>query len=194
MMPAMRPSMRLALIAAGAMLAAAPALAGGVISYDRSEAQTNGELQVTSSAFKDGDAIPLKYSAYGQGVSPQLSWTLAPNAKSYVVLVDDPDGASPTPVSHWVDWNIPSNMTLLPEGTKTGIQGTNSHKTVGYAGPHPPANDPAHHYFFQVLAVDRMIDIPAGGDREAVLNAIKGHVIAKGQIVGAFQAPQAKSD
>ncbi|THD64377.1 YbhB/YbcL family Raf kinase inhibitor-like protein [Phenylobacterium sp.] len=190
----MKPAMRLALIAASAALAAAPAFAGGVISYDRSETQTNGDIKVTSSAFKDGDAIPLKYSAFGQSVSPQLSWTAAPNAKSYVVLVDDPDGGGAQPVSHWVDWNIPTDTTTLPEGAKAGVQGTNSHQSVGYVGPHPPTKDDAHHYHFQVLAVDRTIDLPAGADREAVLTAIQGHVIAKGEVVGAFRAPQPKSD
>ena len=182
--------MKLALIAAAAALIATPVLAGGLVSIQRPETQTAGKLSVTSSAFKAGGAIPVKYSAFGQSVSPPLSWSAAPGAKSYAILADDPDGASPQPVSHWVAWNLPATMTAAPEGSKAGVQGTNSHKTSGYTGPHPPAADPPHHYHFQVLALDRMIDVPAGATRDAVLAAAKGHVVAKGEVVGTFQAPK----
>jgi phosphatidylethanolamine-binding protein (PEBP) family uncharacterized protein len=61
---------------------------------------------------------------------------------------------------------------------------------VGYTGPHPPAKDPAHHYHFQVLALDTTLKIPAGSDRDAMLKAVKGHVIAKGETMATFQAPK----
>jgi Raf kinase inhibitor-like YbhB/YbcL family protein len=182
--------MKPVVIAVVAVFAATPALAGGLVSVQRPETQTSGKLTVTSPAFKDGAAIPQKYSAFGQSVSPPLSWSVAPAAKSYAILVDDPDGPGPEPVSHWAAWNIPPNTTMAPEGSKSGVQGTNSHKTSGYTGPHPPAADPAHHYHFQVLALDRMIDVPAGAMRDQVLAAVKGHVVAKGELVGAFQAPK----
>lgn len=178
------------LIAAVCALVAAPAWAGGTISVDRPETQTTGKLTVTSSAFKAGMAIPRKYSGYDNGGSPELTWTAAPGAKSYAVLVDDPDSAGPEPTSHWVAWNIPAGTTMLPEGAKTGVQGTNSHKSVGYTGPHPPVADMAHHYHFQVLALDRTLDVPAGAVRDQVLAAAKGHVLAKGEVVGLFAAPK----
>jgi Raf kinase inhibitor-like YbhB/YbcL family protein len=181
--------MKSLLIAAAAALAATPALAGGKVSVDRPETRTAGKLTVTSSAFKPGQPIPQKYSGYGDSVSPQLSWSAAPKAKSYAVLTDDPDGPGPEPVSHWVDWNIPPGVTSLGEGVKAGVQGTNSHKTLGYTGPHPPLKDPAHHYHFQVLALDAMLNVPGGADRDTVLAAAKGHVIAKGEVVGTFKAP-----
>jgi len=182
--------MKLAPIAAAALLAAAPALAGGLVSTQRPETATSGKLTVSSPAFKGGAAIPQAYSAFGQNASPPLSWSLSPAAKSYAILVDDPDGHGPSPVSHWVAWNVPPNMTMAAEGSKAGVQGTNSHKTVGYTGPHPPAGDPPHHYHFQVLALDRMLETPAGADREAVLAAAKGHVVAKGELIGTFRAPR----
>jgi Raf kinase inhibitor-like YbhB/YbcL family protein len=182
--------MKSALIATALLIVGLPAQAAGLVSTQRPETQTAGKLSVTSSAFKDGAAIPVKYSAFGASVSPQLSWSLVPAAKSYAVLVDDPDGPSPQPVSHWAAWNIPANTTMLAEGSKSGMQGTNSHASVGYTGPHPPAADPAHHYHFQILALDRMLDVPAGAQRDAVLAAAKGHVIAKGEIVATFQAPK----
>ncbi|HZZ67114.1 MAG TPA: YbhB/YbcL family Raf kinase inhibitor-like protein [Phenylobacterium sp.] len=182
--------MNVALLAAAAVLVATPVLAGGLVSVQRPETATTGKLSVTSSAFKGGQPIPVKYSAFGQSISPQLSWSLSTKAKSYAVLVDDPDGSGPQPVSHWVAWNIPADVTMLPEGSNTGVQGTNSHKGKGYVGPHPPAKDPPHHYHFQVLALDTMLNTPAGAERDAVLAAAKGHVVAKGEIVGTFQAPK----
>jgi len=182
--------MKPVLAAAVAALIAAPAFAGGVISIQRPETQTAGKLTVSSPSFRPNGPIPAKYSAFGENVSPALSWSVAPTAKSYAILVDDPDGKSPQPVSHWAAWNIPANMTMAAEGSKAGVQGTNSHRTNGYTGPHPPAGDPPHHYHFQVLALDRMIDTPAGGTRDEVLAAAKGHVVAKGEVVGTFQAPK----
>lgn len=186
--------MKPVLIAATAIVALAatvvPALAGGLVSIQRPETAARGKLMVTSPAFKPGGAIPMKYSGFGASVSPPLNWSSAPAAKSYAILVDDPDGKGATPVSHWAAWNLPANTTMTAEGSKSGVQGTNSHRTTGYTGPHPPAGDPPHHYHFQVLALDRMLDTPAGADREAVLAAAKGHVVAKGEVVGTFQAPK----
>ena len=179
----------IALAAAAALAAAVPALAGGLVSIQRPETATKGTLTVSTPSFRAGGPIPLKYSALGQNVSPALNWSAAPAAKSYAILADDPDAPAPTPFSHWVVWNIPPNTTMAPEGSKSGVQGTTGHNTIGYVGPHPPAGDPPHHYHFQVFALDRMLDVPAGAVREAVLAAAKGHVIAKGEVVGTFKAP-----
>ena len=179
----------IALTAAAALAAAVPALAGGLISIQRPETATKEALTVSTPSFRPGGPIPLKYSALGQNASPALSWSAAPAAKSYAILLDDPDAPAPTPLSHWVVWNIPPNTTMAPEGSKSGVQGNNGHNTVGYAGPRPPAGDPPHHYHFQVLALDRMLDVPAGAVRETVLAAAKGHVVAKGEVVGTFKAP-----
>ncbi|HLZ74148.1 YbhB/YbcL family Raf kinase inhibitor-like protein [Phenylobacterium sp.] len=182
--------MNIARIAAAAVFVATPALASGMVSFERPETQTDARLTVTSSAFKAVQPIPAQYSAFGQSISPQLSWSLSTKAKSYAVLVDDPDAPAAQPVSHWVVWNIPPDVTLLPEGSNTGVQGANSHKGRGYTGPHPPAGDPPHHYHFQVFALDRMIDLPAGATRDQWLAAARGHVVAKGELVGTFQAPK----
>ncbi|THD59860.1 YbhB/YbcL family Raf kinase inhibitor-like protein [Phenylobacterium sp.] len=182
--------MKSALIAAAALMAALPAVAGGLVSTQRPETQTTGVIGVGSSAFAPGAAIPLKYSTWGQNISPPLKWTTVGAAKSYAILVDDPDGPDPQPVSHWAAWNIPAGVTVATEGAQLGVQGINSHRSLGYSGPHPPAADPPHHYHFQVLALDRMLNLPAGAERDALLAAAKGHVIAKGEVVGTFKAPR----
>ncbi|MDB5462582.1 MAG: hypothetical protein JWP28_2426 [Phenylobacterium sp.] len=176
--------------AAAAALVAVPAIAGGLVSIQRPETATKGSLTVSSPAFKAGGPIPRKYTVLGENISPPLNWSGTPAAKSYAILVDDPDAPRATPLSHWVVWNLPASVTMVAEGSKSGMQGANSHGTIGYSGPNPPPNDPPHHYHFQVLALDRMLDVPAGGDREAVLAAAKGHVAAKGDLVGTFQAPK----
>jgi Raf kinase inhibitor-like YbhB/YbcL family protein len=178
-----------AVVTVAALAAAVPAISAGLISIQQPETATTGALTVWSPAFKAGGPIPRRYTAFGQDVSPALKWSRTPAAKSYAVLVDDPDAPRPTPLSHWVVWNLPVSVTMVAENAKGGVQGTNSHNTIGYIGPHPPAGDPPHHFHFQVLALDRMLDVPAGAVRETVLAAANGHVVAKGEVVGTFKAP-----
>jgi Raf kinase inhibitor-like YbhB/YbcL family protein len=173
---------------AGAVLVAAPACARGPIASQRPETATKGTLSVSSPAFRAGGAIPKKYSADGGNVSPPLSWSAAPGARSYAIVVEDPDAPAPTPFEHWVVWNIPGSVTQIPEGLKSGaVQGRNGHGKMGYAGPRPPVGDPPHHYHFQVFALDRTLDVPPGADREKLLPAFRGHVLAKGDLVGTYQ-------
>ena len=157
-------------------------------------ATAKSRLTVASGAFKDGGAIPDPYSSYYQGVSPSLSWKNAPKeTKSFVVMVEDPD-AMVKPVTHWICANLPPTVTelsenqpktdTLPEGA---IQGGNNTGAIGYFGPHPPAADKPHHYHFQVFALDTMLTLPVGFNRQALLDAMKNHVLAKGETIGLYQ-------
>lgn len=161
-------------------------------------------LSVTSTAFKNGAAIPSTYSAYEQDSSFPLAWTGSPAAtRSYVLIMEDPDSRKPPhPVIHWVAWNIPAEQQSLREGLQkqdrlqdpSGMrQGPTTSGQVGYKGPRPPAGDPPHHYHVQVFALDRTLDLPAGTDRDALLAAAKGHVIGCGELVGAFKRPNRPS-
>lgn len=169
---------------------------GVPLAKDRAETQAKGVLTVSSPAFKEGTAIPAIHSEYADGVSPALSWSAVPGAKSYILIMEDPDAKPITPFVHWVAWNIPADVTSLPEGLQEQarltlpeglLQGRTSRGSVGWYGPRPPVGDPPHHYHFQVLALDRMLDVPAGSDRDKVLAAAKGHVLAKGNLVGTYQ-------
>jgi Raf kinase inhibitor-like YbhB/YbcL family protein len=152
-------------------------------------------LTVRSSAFAANGAIPEKYSAYGEGVSPPLSWSKPPaGTKSLVLLMEDPDALSPLPFVHWAAVG-PATGTEIPEGIPpiekhpkaAGVrQGSNSHSKFGYFGPRPPAGDPPHTYHFQIFAVDKVVQLPSGFNRHAVLKALEGHVLAKGELVGTF--------
>ncbi len=163
----------------------------------RPETRARGTLSVQSSGFAADGPIPPKFSEYADGVSPALEWTSVPGAKSYVLIMEDPDAKPITPFVHWVAWNIPANR--LPEGLAEQhrltepmglLQGRNSRGSIGYFGPRPPVGDPPHRYRFQVLALDRVLDLPPGSPRDAVLAAAAGHVLAKGALQGTYQQLQ----
>jgi len=67
------------------------------------------------------------------------------------------------------------------------VHGANNTGTLAYYGPKPPPDDPVHHYHFQVFALDRTLQLPSGFNRQALLGAMKGHVLAKGDLVGTYQ-------
>jgi Raf kinase inhibitor-like YbhB/YbcL family protein len=160
--------------------------------------KTGAALTVKSATIPDGGNIPVIHSAYDQNASPPLEWAGAPSAtKSYVLLMEDPDAkTTPLPVVHWVAWNIPS--TGLQEGVpvvdllrepKGMRQGANYAGVAGYRGPRPPAGDPPHGYHIQIFALDADLSLPPGSTRDDVLEAMKGHVVASGQLKGLFAPP-----
>ncbi|HVJ39431.1 MAG TPA: YbhB/YbcL family Raf kinase inhibitor-like protein [Stenotrophomonas sp.] len=157
-------------------------------------------VQVSSSGFAADGRIERRHSEYYDGVSPAVSWQAVPGARSYALIVEDPDSRPITPFVHWVAWNIPGDVNHLPEGLPeqrritepAGIlQGATSRGSVGYYGPRPPVGDPPHHYHFQVLALDTVLDLPHGATRDQLLAAAKGHVIGKGEAVGTYAQAQA---
>ena len=150
-------------------------------------------IQVKSSAFSDGGMVPDKYSAYFENVSPNISWSNVPkNAKSVVLMMEDPD-AGLKPVTHWIMANIPVNTTSFAEKTPKkemiggAMQGGNHTGKIGYYGMMPPPDDKPHAYHFQVFALDTMLKLPSGFNRQALLDAMKNRVVAKGEIVGMYQ-------
>jgi Raf kinase inhibitor-like YbhB/YbcL family protein len=150
-----------------------------------------------SSAFKSAQPIPEPYTQYGENFSPALAWSGAPNeTKTFALIMEDPDAKQPKPYVHWLIYNLPATTTALhesippvlrledPRGT---LQGRNSRGVIGYAGSKPPAGDPAHHYHFEVFALDAPLALAPGADRESLLKAMQGHVLARGELVGTFQ-------
>lgn len=171
-----------------------------VLASARPETQPSGQIQVTSPSFGANAALAPKFSEYVDGIAPALAWNAVPNAVSYVLIMEDPDAKPITPFVHWLAWNIPADVTQLPEGVQEQprltmpegvLQGRNTRGSTGYYGPHPPVGDPPHHYHFQVFALDTKLNAPPGADRTALLQAMRGHVIAKGEIVGLYAQPTA---
>jgi Raf kinase inhibitor-like YbhB/YbcL family protein len=150
------------------------------------------ELKITSSAFKDGGMIPIQYTGDGADISPPLQWDAAPEGtKSIALICDDPDAPMGTWV-HWVLFNLPAATTSLAEKVppdKTlasgARQGTNDFRKIGYGGPMPPSG--THRYFFKIYALDTQLDLPAGANKQGLVKAMQGHILAQGQLVGKYK-------
>jgi Raf kinase inhibitor-like YbhB/YbcL family protein len=147
-----------------------------------------GTMKLTSPAFSHNEAIPTKYTCDGENVSPVLSWSDAPSGtNSFALIVDDPDAPAKTWV-HWILFNIPDTTKALFENTNVGpfIQGaTDFDGKQGYGGPCPPSG--THHYHFTLYALDTLLDLPAGASKEALLNAMHGHILEKTTLIGTYQ-------
>lgn len=148
-------------------------------------------LMLTSTAFKEGEMIPRKYSCDGADISPPLKWNSVPSqTKSLALIADDPDAPMGTWV-HWVIFNIPPNLTELPEEVPTAsslpdgtLQGKNDFRNIGYGGPCPPGG--THRYFFKLYALDAMLKLPAGSTKPNLLRAMQGHIVGEAQLMGKY--------
>ncbi|MEA3009078.1 MAG: hypothetical protein QOJ91_770 [Sphingomonadales bacterium] len=161
------------------------------LSLAQAETRSSASFPVASPAFAANAAIPLRHSAYGDGVAPALSWSNLPaGTRSLALAMEDPDASSARPFVHWLAWNIDPPAAGLAEGRLPpgAAEGRNSRGSIGYFGPRPHGSKP-HHYHFQLFALDRPLTLPAGATRAQLLAAMKGHVLAKGDLVGLFAQP-----
>lgn len=153
-------------------------------------------LDVASPAFGPGERIPTVFAAEGENISPPLQWQQGPEGTvSYAVFMEDPDAPENPPFVHWQIYNIPADTTALAKGIppmaellkpKGARQGMNDRGSVGYFGPRPPKDDPAHSYHFQVFALDTWLHVPVKPSRGELLAAMEGHVLASGEIIATF--------
>jgi len=150
-------------------------------------------VRVTSTAFTEGQTIPEKHTCDAPDLSPPLSWTGVPqNARSLALICDDPDAPVGT-WAHWVLYGLPASATGLEEGipknetlASGARQGRNDFKRIGYGGPCPPRGAP-HRYFFRLYALDSQIPLAPGATKQELLEAIEGHVVAQGELMGRYQ-------
>jgi Raf kinase inhibitor-like YbhB/YbcL family protein len=153
--------------------------------------EANMTLSLSSTAFAAGQPIPAPYSCKGGDVSPPLAWNNSPaGTKSFALIVDDPDAPMGTWV-HWVLFNVPAATNSLPEAIPAGTQladgsaqGRNSSGNSGYNGPCPPSG--THRYFFKLYALDATLTLPSGADKGRLLEAMQGHILAQGELMGTF--------
>ncbi len=178
-------------------------------------------MTLTSTAFSDGGMIPLKHAQPGRDVSPPLAWSNAPDSTvSFLLIVHDADAAvgdGLDDILHWLVWNIPGSATSLPEGMPQGPQvelpgalptaaaaggrgnAPPSMRQISvsgpyYRGPAATATGPAHHYVFELYALDTTVNVQSVGmtaaaTRAAVLDAMKTHIRGKAVLVGLFRRP-----
>lgn len=173
----------------------APSLTPQKLANEILDARSDQAIQIRSRAFGANAPIPVKYSDYGKGISPPLEWGRLPaGTKSFLLMMEDPDATSPLPFVHWIAIGSPELTGLRediapvswPRGFKSLLQGSNSRSTPGYFGPRPPPGSGPHRYHFQIFALDVALHVPTGANRHTVLEAAKGHVLAKGMVVGTF--------
>lgn len=149
------------------------------------------DMKLSSPAFKNHGPIPARYTGDSEDVSPALSWSGAPEAtKSYAIICHDPDAPLVRPGSygfvHWVLYGIPGTVTDLPEAVGDYIQGVNDFGNAGYGGPMPPEGHGTHHYFFWVLALDTVPELPAGLTLWELLERIEPAVTGMNRLVGTY--------
>jgi para-nitrobenzyl esterase len=158
-------------------------------------AKGNAKLTVTTPAFKNMADIPFENTQYQGNKFPGLEWTAGPaGTKTYVVIMQDTDilrnGA---PILHWSMVDIPASTTKLPAGMTDAPAGTMYGPNIrgamqAYMGPRTPAG-PKHRYHIQVFALDTSVGNESMQSYDAMLAAMKGHVLASGEIIGLGSAP-----
>lgn len=153
-------------------------------------------LRMTSAAFADGAAVPVKYSCTpgDASVSPELKWSQVPaGTQSFALVLSDLDnhpGKAMVDFPHWIVWNIPATATSLAEGVPSGATlADGSHQTgargATYLGPCAPVG-PNHHYMWALYALDTMLTVPADAKRPDVMKAAEGHVLGAATWIGSF--------
>ncbi|HEX6967993.1 MAG TPA: YbhB/YbcL family Raf kinase inhibitor-like protein [Micromonosporaceae bacterium] len=147
------------------------------------------DIELRSSAFNDHDIMPRRLSRLGDNVSPPLTWSDPPDGTAQLVLmVEDPDSVEPA-FLHWLVTDIDPEACGVDEGDvpRGGRESINGFGDLGWGGPQPPKGDPPHRYFFRLWAVDRPLELPEQPGTHDVHQAVKGHELASGVLVGLFQ-------
>ncbi len=156
------------------------------------------KFQITSSAYKEHDEMPARFTSDGPDISPPLAWSDAPaGTRSFALIMDDPDAPDPAAPKmtwvHWVLYDIPANAHALPEGGSkhlpTGArEGVNDWKRTGYGGPNPPIG--RHRYFVKLYALDTLLPNLHKPTKTQLEAAMRGHILAETQLIGTYQHPK----
>jgi Raf kinase inhibitor-like YbhB/YbcL family protein len=149
---------------------------------------TLSKVELTSDAFKDGQAIPTQFTCDGANQTPTIHWADPPaGTKSYALVVDDPDAPSGT-FRHWGVFDIPSSARSIGGGQRSGTEVGNDFGKPGYGGPCPPKGHGAHHYHFKLFAlgVDRL-NLSPDAKVVDVENEAGKHAIAQGELIGTYE-------
>jgi len=149
-------------------------------------------MQLRSTAFQTGGAIPTRFTCEGDDISPDLSWRDAPpETKSFVLILHDPDAPRAGGFTHWVVYNIPAGTSHIEENIPQqatvaglGVQGKNDSGEIGYMGPCPPSG--THRYFARLFAVDRELDLKPGLYHRDVYSEMQGHIVEQAELMGTY--------
>lgn len=149
-------------------------------------------MSLTSPQFSAMGAIPKANTAEADNRSPALSWTAGPEGtQSYAVICHDPDAPlvqnGTYGYVHWVLYNLPAETMSLDEGTQVGTSGVNDGGNLGYGGPMPPEGHGPHCYYFWVLALDQVLDLPEGLTLPEFLTQIEPHLLGMSRLIGTYE-------
>jgi len=149
------------------------------------------KMQLTSPAFESGGRIPTKHTGEGDGVSPALAWSDAPEGtRSFAVVCHDPDAplvaGGTYGFVHWVLYNIPGSVTKLAEGAKDYTNGRTGFGKEAYGGPMPPNGHGTHHYYFWVFALSQELNLESGLTLWQLLERIEPHTLGMNRLVGTY--------
>jgi Raf kinase inhibitor-like YbhB/YbcL family protein len=147
--------------------------------------QTSPQLTVASPDLSGG-RFPRGFTCDGANRLPRLQWSTPPSGTQELAIeMLDPDAPGGT-FTHWLVYGIPPTVSSLAGVPAGAAEGVNDFGRRGYGGPCPPRG-PAHHYHFVVLALGTRLDLAAGAARSDLESRIAGHVLAKGELVAAYQ-------
>jgi Raf kinase inhibitor-like YbhB/YbcL family protein len=164
---------------------------------DAALAEVADSIDVTSPAFADGEKLPVRFTADGEGLSPPLAWSGVPEeAKMVALLIEDADSPTPYPLVHAIVWDLPPEPGSLEEGAmlaeaepgQSPTMGVNSLLRLGYLPPDPPPGHGPHNYAVQVFALTARpeFDTSAPGRTELV-DALHAYAVAKGLLIGTYE-------
>jgi Raf kinase inhibitor-like YbhB/YbcL family protein len=147
-------------------------------------------IQLGSQDFRDGELLPTRASSDGDGSPPVLSWEASePQPAAYVMICEDPDAPRATPFVHWLVYGIDGQTRSLDSNLNDFREGLNDKGVLGFTPASPPRGHGRHRYCFQLFGLDQELNLPAGLGYERLLSAMKGHVIARGELVGLYERP-----
>lgn len=168
-----------------------------LLAWARTDLRAPEEITVTSPAFAHGAAIPDRHRGrVGRpNISPPLAWTAPPaGTVDLVLVVQDPDVPFGSPAVHGLAVGIDPTLTGLPENglaDPSPVRGLRNGRGLlgrrGYAGPLPVRSHGPHIYVFQLFAVDRRLELPDSFTLAQALDAMAGHVLARGRLDGTYE-------
>ncbi len=144
-------------------------------------------MKIVSTVFENNQMIPQKYTCDGKNINPPLQIIdISKEAKSLVLIVDDPDAPSGDWV-HWLVWNIPPTIKFISENEspQSAIQGINDSGRQNYDGPCPPSG--IHHYQFKIYALDTILNLPSNSRKKDLEKAVDGHILYKDILIVLYQ-------
>jgi Raf kinase inhibitor-like YbhB/YbcL family protein len=148
-------------------------------------------MRLTSSAFSDRDAIPVRFTCDGADISPPLAWADSPrDGRSFAVVCVDPDAPSGD-WYHWAIYDIPADVAQLrehcPSDGRSFPQAQNDFGRNGYGGPCPPHGHGVHHYRFRLFALNvERLPLGASARCRDVERIARAHAIATADLVGVY--------